>query len=38
MKITEVWSISDDGKTLTVKSAMSSQMGDINLVLVYDKK
>ena len=37
-KITEVWSISDDGKTLTVKSAMSSQMGDTNLVLVYDKK
>lgn len=38
MKSTEVWSISDDGKTLTVKSAMTSQMGDINLVLVYDKK
>jgi len=38
MKSTEAWSISDDGKTLTVKSAMSSQMGDINLVLVYDKK
>ena len=37
-KITDVWSISDDGKTLTVKSAMSSQMGDTNLVLVYDKK
>ena len=37
-KITEVWSISDDGKTLTVKSAMTSQMGDTNLVLVYDKK
>ena len=37
-KITDVWSISDDGKTLTVKSAMSSQMGDSNLVLVYDKK
>ena len=38
IKITEVWSVSDDGKTLTVKSAMSSQMGDMNLVLVYDKK
>jgi len=38
LKITDVWSISDDGQTLTVKSAMSSQMGDINLVLVYDKK
>jgi hypothetical protein len=38
LKITDVWSISDDGQTLTVKSEMSSQMGDINLVLVYDKK
>lgn len=38
IKITDVWSISDDGKTLTVKSAMTSQMGDTNLVLVYDKK
>jgi hypothetical protein len=38
LKIKDVWSISDDGQTLTVKSAMSSQMGDINLVLVYDKK
>jgi hypothetical protein len=38
LKITDVWSISDDGKTLTVKSSMTSQMGDTNLVLVYDKK
>ena len=38
MKSTEVWGISDDGKTLTVKQAMTSQMGDINLELVYDKK
>jgi hypothetical protein len=38
LKITDVWSISDDAKTLTVKSAMSSQMGDSNQVLVYDKK
>ena len=38
MKITDVWSMSDDGKTLTVKSAMTSQMGEMNLVLVYDKK
>ncbi len=38
MKMTDVWSISDDGKTLTVKSTMSSQMGDTNMVLVYDKK
>jgi hypothetical protein len=37
-KITDVWSSSDDGKTLTVKSAMTSQMGDSNQVLVYDKK
>ena len=38
LKITDVWSMSDDGKALTVKSAMTSQMGDTNLVLVYDKK
>lgn len=38
IKITDVWSLADDGKTLTVKSAMTSQMGDTNLVLVYDKK
>ena len=38
IKITDVWSISDDGKTLTVKSAMKSEMGDMNQVLVYDKK
>jgi hypothetical protein len=38
MKSTEAWSISDDGKTLTVKSTMASPMGDMNLVLVYDKK
>jgi hypothetical protein len=38
MKSTEAWGISDDGKTLTVKSAMTSPMGEINLTLVYDKK
>lgn len=38
IKITDEWIISDDGKTLTVKSAMSSPMGDTNQVLVYDKK
>ena len=38
LKITDVWTISDDGKTLTVKSSMVSEMGDMNLVLVYDKK
>ncbi|HNX93291.1 MAG TPA: hypothetical protein PKI17_07175, partial [Syntrophomonas sp.] len=38
IKITDEWIISDDGKTLTVKSAMSSSMGDTNQVLVYDKK
>jgi hypothetical protein len=37
-RITEVWSTSDDGKTLTVKSSMSSEMGDSNQVMVYDKK
>jgi hypothetical protein len=38
MKSMEAWSLSDDGNTLTVKSAMTSPMGDINLTLVYDKK
>ncbi len=38
MKSTEAWSISDDGKTLTVKSVFSSPMGEMNLTLVYDKK
>ena len=38
MKISEVWNISDDGKTLTVKSTMSSDMGDMSTTLVYDKK
>ncbi|MDX9727976.1 MAG: hypothetical protein RBT50_01810 [Bacteroidales bacterium] len=38
LKITDAWTISDDGKTLTVKSSMISEMGDMNLVLVYDKK
>jgi hypothetical protein len=38
MKSTEAWRLSDDGKTLTVKSLMSSPMGDIDLTLIYDKK
>jgi hypothetical protein len=38
MKSTEAWRLSDDGKILTVKSLMSSPMGDIDLTLIYDKK
>ncbi len=38
MKSNEAWRLSDDGKTLTVKTAFSSQMGDSNFTLVYDKK
>jgi hypothetical protein len=38
MKSTEAWRLSDDGKTLTVKSLMSSPMGDMDLTLIYDKK
>ncbi len=38
MKSTEAWILSDDGKNLTVKTAMTSPMGDINTTLVYDKK
>jgi hypothetical protein len=37
-KSTEVWSLSADGKTLTMKFSMVSQMGEINSTLVYDKK
>ena len=38
MKLDDVWSISDDGKTLTVKSSMKSEWGEMNTALVYDKK
>jgi len=38
MKSTEAWRISDDGKTLSIKSLLSSPMGDMNMTLVYDKK
>ena len=38
MKLDDAWALSDDGKTLTVKSKMTSDMGEMSLVLVYDKK
>ena len=38
MKLDDVWSISDDGKTLTVKSSMKSEWGEMNTALAYDKK
>ena len=38
IKISEIWSMSEDGKTLTVKSTMSSQMGESTVTLAYDKK
>ena len=38
IKSNEDWALSDDGKTLTVKSAMTSPMGDMSRTLVYDKK
>jgi hypothetical protein len=38
MKSTEDWILSDDGKALTVKTFLSTPMGDMNLTLVYDKK
>lgn len=38
MKLNDAWTLSDDGKTLTVKSSMKSDMGEVNLALVYDKK
>lgn len=37
-KSTEGWKLSDDGKMLTMKFSMVSQMGEINSTLVYDKK
>lgn len=38
MKSNEAWKLSDDGKTLTVKTSFSSPMGEMNATLVYDKK
>ena len=38
MKLDDVWSLSEDGKTLTVKSSMKSDWGEMNTTLVYDKK
>jgi hypothetical protein len=38
MKSTEGWKLSDDGKTLTLKSTMISPMGEMSSTLVYDKK
>ncbi len=38
MKLNDSWTLSDDGKTLTVKSSMKSDMGEMNTTLVYDKK
>jgi len=37
-KSTEGWSLSADGKILTLKSSMTSQMGELNSTMVYDKK
>jgi len=38
MKLNDAWTLSDDGKTLTVKSSMKSDWGEMNTSLVYDKK
>jgi len=38
MKLDDAWTLSDDGKTLTVKSSMQSDWGEMNTALVYDKK
>jgi hypothetical protein len=37
MNTTETWSLSGDGKTLTIQSDSSSAMGDRSATLVYDK-
>lgn len=34
----EIWKLSDGGKTLTIESVTSTQMGEIKSTLVYDKK
>jgi hypothetical protein len=38
MKSTEIWSLSSDSKTLTLKTSMNTPMGDMNTTLAYDKK
>lgn len=38
MKSVEIWKLSDDGKTLTINQSFSSQMGEMNITSVYDKK
>jgi hypothetical protein len=37
IKTTEVWSLSDDGKTLTIESTTESTRGTSTTKLVYDK-
>jgi hypothetical protein len=37
IKTTEVWSLSDDGKTLTIESESTSSRGTNTTKLVYDK-
>jgi hypothetical protein len=37
IKSTEVWSLSDDGKTLTIETESTSSFGTNNTKLVYDK-
>ncbi len=38
MKLNDAWTLSGDGKALTVKSSMKSDWGEMNTSLVYDKK
>ena len=37
MNTTETWTLSGDGKTLTIQSDSSSGMGERSATLVYDK-
>jgi hypothetical protein len=32
------WTLSGDGKTLTVSSAISTPMGDMNTTMIYERK
>lgn len=37
MKMIEAWSISEDGKTLTIQSTVTSSQGEMKQTRVYDK-
>jgi len=38
MKTTEVWTLTEGGKSLTITSTSSTPRGEMKVTLVYDKK